>query len=914
MSELHLIACPPNRTLNVVFVHGLGGHWQTTWAHDGLEENYWPRWLAEDMPDIGVWSLDYEAAPTHWQGEAMPLPDRAVNVLERLLLEPRLFEAPIIFICHSLGGLVVKEMLRLAQDRGGNCAQLIERHLGAVFIATPHTGSSYANLIAYFENAARPNTLTQGLRRNDSHLRALKVWHVGWAMRLPTMHLAFYEMQQCGVFAPTAQGWKRPLNALLKEVQKEAFGLIVDESSADPGLDGVQSIPLDADHFATCKPAHKGALIYQRTLSYLRQAIEKPPQISARHMQLTNAEIDAMRRSFEKEFTAREGVAPDWFREIFDGLGLQDLSAVEMRDMAREAIAAYRARAQQKVEPSNLGSDIDEAIAAARAKLQPEGPAAALAALDAKLGVEREKLVDQQRRTLALLREKAAILRIGYDHAATRAALTEIARLEPDDASVWVEIGDLWNRTGNLAEARKAFLWALTAARDAGFQPNIAASYDRIGDVLVAQGDLPGALVEFRAGMAIRKALADADAGNAGWRRDLSVSHNNIGDVLVAQGDLPGALGEFRAGMAIHKALADADPGNAGWRRDLSVSHNKIGDVLVAQGDLPAALGEFRAGMAIARALADADPGHAGWRRDLSVSHERIGDVLVAQGDLPGALVEFRAGMAIRKALADADAGNAGWRRDLSVSHDRIGDVLVAQGDLPAALGEFRAGMAIARALADADPGHAGWRRDLSVSHNKIGDVLVAQGDLPGALVEFRAGMAIRKALADADAGNAGWRRDLSVSHDRIGDVLVAQGDLPGALGEFRAGMAIARALADADPGHAGWRRDLSVSHNNIGDVLVKQGDLPGALKEFRAGMAIAKALADADPGHAGWRRDLIASHVRLAGATPDEARAHLGAALGIARDLAVTGRLAPRDAWMVADLETRLAALPPDP
>jgi hypothetical protein len=61
-----------------------------------------------------------------------------------------------------------------------------------------------------------------------------------------------------------------------------------------------------------------------------------------------------------------------------------------------------------------------------------------------------------------------------------------------------------------------------------------------------------------------RKALADADAGNAGWRRDLSVSHDRIGDVLVAQGDLPAALGEFRAGMAIARALADADPGHAG--------------------------------------------------------------------------------------------------------------------------------------------------------------------------------------------------------------------------------------------------------------------------------------------------------------------------------------------------------------
>jgi tetratricopeptide (TPR) repeat protein len=591
------------------------------------------------------------------------------------------------------------------------------------------------------------------LRRNDSHLRALKVWHVGWAMRLPTMHLAFYEMQQCGVFAPTAQGWKRPLNALLKEVQKEAFGLIVDESSADPGLDGVQSIPLDADHFATCKPAHKGALIYQRTLSYLRQAIEKPPQISARHMQLTNAEIDAMRRSFEKEFTAREGVAPDWFREIFDGLGLQDLSAVEMRDMAREAIAAYRARAQQKVEPSNLGSDIDEAIAAARAKLQPEGPAAALAALDAKLGVEREKLVDQQRRTLALLREKAAILRIGYDHAATRAALTEIARLEPDDASVWVEIGDLWNRTGNLAEARKAFLWALTAARDAGFQPNIAASYDRIGDVLVAQGDLPGALVEFRAGMAIRKALADADAGNAGWRRDLSVSHNNIGDVLVAQG------------RSARCALANSAPAWRSIKRSpTQTPATRAGGAISPSRTIKSATCSSRRAICPPRSANSAPewpspgrsptptPGHAGWRRDLSVSHERIGDVLVAQGDLPGALVEIsrrhghpQGARRRRRRQRGVAARSLRLSRQNRRRARRAGRSARRARRIPRRHGD-RQGARRRR-----PPGHAGVAGAISPSLTiKSATCSSRRGDLPGALVEFRAGMAIRKALADA--------------------------------------------------------------------------------------------------------------------------------------------------------------------
>ena len=39
---------------------------------------------------------------------------------------------------------------------------------------------------------------------------------------------------------------------------------------------------------------------------------------------------------------------------------------------------------------------------------------------------------------------------------------------------------------------------------------------------------------------AIRERLAKADPGNTQWQRDLSVLHIKVGDVLVAQGDLPG--------------------------------------------------------------------------------------------------------------------------------------------------------------------------------------------------------------------------------------------------------------------------------------------------------------------------------------------------------------------------------------
>jgi tetratricopeptide (TPR) repeat protein len=87
------------------------------------------------------------------------------------------------------------------------------------------------------------------------------------------------------------------------------------------------------------------------------------------------------------------------------------------------------------------------------------------------------------------------------------------------------------------------------------------------------------------------------------------VSYNYVGNVLVAQGNLPEALKSYRDDNAIMEHLAKSDPGNAGWQRDLSVSYEKIGDVLVAQGNLPEALKSYRDDNAIMERLAKSDPG-----------------------------------------------------------------------------------------------------------------------------------------------------------------------------------------------------------------------------------------------------------------------------------------------------------------
>ena len=369
-----------------------------------------------------------------------------------------------------------------------------------------------------------------------------------------------------------------------------------------------------------------------------------------------------------------------------------------------------------------------------------------------------------------------------------------------------------------------------------------------------------------------------------------------------------GRLAAAEAAVCRANQLAE----NMGVVWDAAAAKRQHGVLLLAKGQLAAAEQAFDASRRTAERLMAGRSDDAQRQHDLSVSWRSIGDVRVAQGDLGGALDAYSAALAIGESIAAADPDHTEWQRDLSVSWRNIGDVRVAQGDLAGALDAYTVVKAVLDKVAAADPSNAEWQRDLSVSWNRIGDVRVAQGDLAGALDAYTADMAIAERLAAADPGNAKWQRDLSVSWNKLGDVRIAQGDLGGALDAYTAAMAIRDNLAAADPGNAGWQRDLSVSWDNIGDVRTAQGDLGGALDAYTAGKAIRDKLAAADPGNAEWQRDLIVSHVKLSevAAEPDKVRAHLAAALEIARALEQSGRLAPVDAFIPGMLEQRLAAL----
>ena len=502
-----------------------------------------------------------------------------------------------------------------------------------------------------------------------------------------------------------------------------------------------------------------------------------------------------------------KGVDPERLRPILENLGLADVPVDEIADKLREAVDALRAKADAPAPPSNAGPDLDAARTKAGKKLRALDTDGALAVWDAFMAADAFEAA--LRRRAAALRERADILRLRYDHGEAAAALREVVRLDPDNTWSHIALGEIAEILNDSTQALQAFRAAEAAARRMGDDRDVFVTLARAGDVLVAQGDLAGALARYEEGLAIARRLASADPSDADYHREVSVSLNRTGDLLVAQGDLAGALVRYEEGLAIIRRLASADPSDAERQRDVSISLSKTGDVLVAQGDLAGALARYEEALAIARRLSSADPSHAERQRDVWVSLDRAGTVLRAQRDLAGALAAYQEGLEIIRRLAGADPSHAEHQRDVSVSLNKTGDILVAKGDLAGALAAYEEGLTIIRRLAGADPSHAERQRDVSVSLDRTGDVLLAQGDLAGALAAYEEGLEIRRRLASADPSHAERQRDVSVSLARLAETAYAQGKPEQACRHLQEALTIMRPLAKRFPEHPGFRGDL---------------------------------------------------------------------------------------------------------
>ncbi|KAL4419867.1 hypothetical protein ABPG75_006965 [Micractinium tetrahymenae] len=264
--------------LDIVFIHGIRGGAFATWRREGVLERgqaresldrsvCWPSsWVAKEIPEARLLSIEYAAPVSGWEGEALPFQGTVAQLMEKLAAAG-VGQRPVIFVTHSMGGLVVKDMLVTAkQQKDERLRRLHSAAAGAVFYSVPHAGSRLADWGWYLRYVGGSPA---------KHVRQLKT-----GPHLDELNAAVRAMCKSGQLPVLS--FSEGLPTKLAYIPTH----VVPHESAYPGY-GDFVVLAEHDHISVCKPADTEDPAYARLMAFLRARVHD--------LRLQRAEAEARR-------------------------------------------------------------------------------------------------------------------------------------------------------------------------------------------------------------------------------------------------------------------------------------------------------------------------------------------------------------------------------------------------------------------------------------------------------------------------------------------------------------------------------------------------------------------------------------------------------------------------------------------
>lgn len=230
----------------------------------------WPRdWLAEDVPGTRIVSVEYETQISGWtitcpvNNEQRTLHTRSKELLMKLR-QAGVGERPVVWVGHSMGGLLIKQMLLMARE-DPESESIVENSRGIVFYSVPNKGTPLANTKRAIKYIISPTVEVEELKQGSKPLLALHRQFQQLVQETAMPVLSFGEGSQV----------KLPLHYKT---------IMVPRDSSDPGV-GDFFLMENLDHLDICKPRSRSSVLYHMTEEFIRVCVERPgtPQQWGRH-------------------------------------------------------------------------------------------------------------------------------------------------------------------------------------------------------------------------------------------------------------------------------------------------------------------------------------------------------------------------------------------------------------------------------------------------------------------------------------------------------------------------------------------------------------------------------------------------------------------------------------------------------
>jgi non-specific serine/threonine protein kinase/serine/threonine-protein kinase len=364
---------------------------------------------------------------------------------------------------------------------------------------------------------------------------------------------------------------------------------------------------------------------------------------------------------------------------------------------------------------------------------------------------------------------------------------------------------------------------AAEAQGDVSLQRELAAAYERVGDVqggamFANLGDTKGAIESYRRSLRLREALMASSPHDIEMRRDVALSYRKLASLVWETGDLADALDNNRKALALFQSLTGEAAANLDLRFELQKTYDYNGMILEMQGDLAGALRNHRKALEILESSPAADRKIEKMRRYLSVVYEHIGWISLRMVDLDHALDYNRKALEVRTELVAEFPLNADYHRLLGVIHYNTGETLSKMGRDREALESYHKYLAQVEQLSAADPHNEQYRDDRAYALIAIGEELAKLGEFPKAFASYRKAIALRAEDVKADPLNLSKRASLIEVKAKMAKTLAKTRERDAAL----AMCAETLSLLDntfVEPSNAEFRSNFATVYADLGEA-----------------------------------------------------------------------------------------------
>jgi len=295
--------------------------------------------------------------------------------------------------------------------------------------------------------------------------------------------------------------------------------------------------------------------------------------------------------------------------------------------------------------------------------------------------------------------------------------------------------------------------------------------------------DLPGTLPARK--LLVNRALEYLDSlsqeasGDADLQRELAAAYDRVGDLLgysgaANLGDYAGALQSYEKALSIREASATAHPDDRQMQLDLLNDYFRLSFALLGTGDYARALTHVQKGIVLARRIVGTHP-EPDFKDFLAGFYWQAGNISAQTGDNAHAVESYRQGASIRETIAQGSA-NALVRTHLAGDYVCLGRALGATGDLVHASEASQKGTAILEQLTRSDVHNATLQEYLGEAYAVVAAISMRRGDVGQMLDYYTKAREVFSKLSNADPTNALAHDNALLMQLGIADALSEQG------------------------------------------------------------------------------------------------------------------------------------------